>query len=259
MSTDLGIFHFEDGKPSFEDLGKQNGEIHWTEEILMKSLGYETIQSFRKAINRAKQACLSLNLTCEEHFVLQSDGSHLLTRFACYLIAMNGDSRKPQVASAQAWFATLAQTFSSSLEHADGIDRLLIRDEVTDGQKSLASTAKAHGVVRYDIFQNKGYMGMYNMSLDRLCGFKGVPQGQKLIDCMGKSELAAHLFRITQTDDKIKKEGIRGQFHLEKAAHDVGRKVRDTVIELSGTAPENLSLAENVNSVQKKSKALASS
>ena len=255
MSTDLQtVFHFDAGRKSFEDMGQANGATHWREADLMPALGYQTSASFSKAILRAKQSCLSAGLHCEEHFALQPDGTHFLTRFGCYLVAMNGDPKKPQVAAAQAYFATIAQTFQTHLEHADGIDRMLIRGEVTDGHKSLFSTAKSHGVQEYAFFQNAGYMGMYNMSLERLSAMKGVARGEKLIDRMGKAELAAHLFRITQTDEKIKNDDVRGQRALENTARDVGRRVRHTVIELSGKAPENMPLSENIREVRKQIK-----
>ncbi|MEX1229945.1 MAG: hypothetical protein WEB58_06875 [Planctomycetaceae bacterium] len=253
MSTDVTLFHFDDGQVNFEDLGKPNGATHWDDEILRISLGYESRQAFDKVILRAKQACLSLGIQLEDHFTRHDDGSSSLTRFGCYLVAMNGDPRKPQVAAAQAYFAALAETFQSHLEHAEGIERILIRDEIADGQKSLASTAKSHRVENYAFFQNKGYMGMYNMNLDKLSKLKGVKKNE-LIDRMGREEMAAHLFRITQTDAKIRKEDIYGQKNLEDAAFNVGRTVRRVMLENSGTAPESLRPAENVNSVRKKLK-----
>lgn len=254
VSTVLTLFHFDNDRPSFEDLGKPNGATHWREADVRDSLGYQTEASFDKAMTRAKQTCLTLGMSVEDHFARQPDGSYLLTRFGCYLVAMNGDTRKPQVASAQAYFAAIAETFHSHLEHADGIDRLLIREELTDGLKSLASTAKSHGVTNYAFFQNSGYLGMYNMSLTRLVAFKGAKKGEVLIDRMGKAEMAANLFRITQTDEKIKNESIRGQKRLEQTAHDVGRRVRKTMQDLGGKAPEHLPLSEHVNEVRKKLK-----
>jgi DNA-damage-inducible protein D len=255
MSTELTLFHFDLDRPSFEDMGQPNGTTHWTEEVLMDALGYENATSFRKAVMRAKQACLSAGLQCEDHFVLQPDGSHIFTRFGCYLVAMNGAPNKPKVAAAQAYFAAIAQTFESHIAHADGIDRMLIRDELTDGQKSLASTASKHGVENYAFFQNKGYMGLYNMVLKRLCELKGVTSsGAKLMDRMGKAELAANLFRITQTDEKIKNQNIRGQSALEDAAFSVGKMVRSTMISTSGTKPELLPLEEDIKQVKNKIK-----
>lgn len=254
MGNDLTLFHFEEGRTSFEDAGKPNGDTLWHESVLMDALGYESAAAFQKVVSRAKQACLSLNIPCEDHFHRQPDGRHGVTRFGCYLVAMNGDPRKAEVAAAQAYFAAIAETFQSYLEHADGIDRILIREEVTDGQKSLASTAKAHGVKNYAFFQDKGYRGMYNMSLAQLCQYKGVPPKEKLIDRMGKTEMAAHLFRITQTNEKICRESIKGQTRLEQAAYTVGTKVRRTMEDLSGTSPEDLQIAEDVKSVKKKIK-----
>jgi len=216
-------------------------------------LGYVSDTSFSKAITRAKQACLAVGIDIEDHFVRDPEGQHLLTRFACYLVAMNGDSRKPEVASAQAYFAAIAETFQNHLEAAVGIDRVLIREEIVDGQKSLASTASQHGLKNFAFFADKGYRGMYNMSLARLCEFKGTKK-KEFINRMGKVEMAAHLFRITQTDEKIKKHDIRGQQRLEKTAFDVGQIVRKTMIDLSGTTPESLPVTENVRDVRKKLK-----
>lgn len=256
MTNEQGnsLFHFEDGRQSFEDLGEPNGPTHWHESVLMQALGYDSKPGFRKAITRAKQACLSLNIACEKHILLQADGEHVLTRFGCYLVAMNGDPRKPEVAAAQSYFAAIAEGFQTYLEHAEGIERVLIRDEVTDGQKVLASTAKSHGVENYAFFMHKGYMGMYNMSLESICHHKGLKKGERLIDRMGKQELAAHLFRITQTEARITNESIRGQSRLENAAFTVGRTVRRTMEELSGRSPEHLPPAENIGSVKKKLK-----
>lgn len=254
MNTELGVFHFEEDKTSFEDLGKENGVTHWTEEVLMEALGYETAVSFRKAVMRAKQACLAAGMQCEEHFTLQPDGSHILTRFGCYLVAMNGSSAKPKVAAAQIYFARVAETFKNYLEHTEGIERILIRDELTEQNKTLSSSAASRGVSNYAIFQHKGYMGLYNMKLSDLYTLKGVKDGRAFLNRMGKVELAANLFRVTQTEEKIRTQNIRGQKNLEDAAFAVGRAVRKTMQENSQTRPEELPLAEDVNSVKKKIK-----
>lgn len=254
--SELNVFHYDDnGTPTFEELGKANGSRYWLEEDLQKSLGYVGDGSFRKAVMRAMQACLSLGFGCEDNFILK-DGKYRLTRFACYLVAMNGDSKKPEVAAAQLYFAALAETFQNHVDHAEGIDRLLVRDEVKDGMKSLQGTAKSHGVQNYAFFMNAGYRGMYNMDLTRLASAKGLRADErgKLLDRMNKEELAANLFRITQTDAKIKLDDIRGQRGLETAAFDVGQKVRKTMMDISGVAPENLPLAEPIQEVKKKLK-----
>jgi DNA-damage-inducible protein D len=216
----------------------------------MQALGYAEGGSFRKAITRAMQACLSIGIQTEENFHLV-DGSYKMTRFACYLVAMNADTKKPQVAAAQMYFAAIAETFTTALEHADGIERVAIRDEMTDGMKSLGGTAKSHGVTNYAFFQNAGYRGMYNMDLARVSSFKGLPHGEKLLDRMGKVELAANLFRITQTEERIKNKNLRGQGQLENAAHGVGREVRKIMMDNTGTAPEHLALSQPIRDVKK--------
>jgi DNA-damage-inducible protein D len=259
MSANDAVFHFDSDRPSFEDQAEGNGATHWTEAVLMRALGYDDRNSFARVILRAKRACLTAGLHSEEHFILQSDGTHLLTRFGCYLVAMNGTSAKPQVAAAQVYFAKLAQTFQTCLEHADGLDRMLIREELSDGHRSLASTAKRHGVENYAFFQNKGYMGLYNMGLKALCDLKGIRgnssgSGAKLMDMMGKAELAANLFRVTQTDERVKNQNIHGQRALEDAAFNVGREVRNLMIRNGSSAPENLPLAEDIKEVKRKIK-----
>ena len=254
MTNMPALFHFDSDRQSFEDIGRPNGITHWLDSELMIALGYQSTDSFQKAILKAKQTCLTLGIDIEDHFVRQPDATWLLTRFACYLVAMNGDTRKPEVAAAQAYFAAIAATFEDHLQHADGIDRLLIRDEITDGQKSLSSTAKKHGVQNYAFFQDAGYIGMYNMNLKTLTAKKGLKKGEKLIDRMGKEEMAAHLFRITQTDAKIKRDNVQGQSHLEHVAKQVGQTVRKTMLETSGTKPETLPIVDDVKDVKKKLK-----
>ncbi|MBX3451156.1 MAG: hypothetical protein KF777_16440 [Planctomycetaceae bacterium] len=252
--TDIILFHFDDS-PSFEDLAIKNGTNLWEELALMQALGYQTPDAFKKVVMKAMQACLTLGIPTEDNFVRAEAGTYRYTRFACYLVAMNADTRKPQVAAAQLYFAALAETFQSALEHADAIDRVLIRDEVSEGEKSLSSTAKSHGVVNYAFFQNAGYRGMYNMNLKKLKEKKGVKASQNLIDRMGKEELAAHLFRITQTNAKIRNSGVQGQIALEQTAEQVGKQVRKSMLEISGHKPEDLPAAAPINDVKKNLKA----
>ena len=204
---------------------------------------------------RAMQACLSLGIIPDDNFV-REDESYKLTRFACYLVAMNGDTKKQQVAAAQVYFASLAATYATHLEHTDGIDRLVIRDEVKDGEKSLASTAKRHGVQGrgYGIFKDAGYRGMYNMSLKELKQYKGLKEKVVVADHMGRPELAAHLFRITQTEARIEQKGIQGQRLLNEAARTVGASVRELVIRNTGETPEDIPIAEPINQVRKRIK-----
>lgn len=255
------IFHFNKDKQNFDDFGLENGMKFWYARQFMSMLGYEDFQSFKKAINKAMIACDALGIGMENNFISINrdiDGKNLqdykLSRFACYMTAMNGDVKKPEVASAQAYFVTLAESMRRYIEQSQNIERVLIREDISEREKSLSSVAKTAGVDNYAYFQNAGYLGLYNMPLNRLKLVKGIQQQRTLLDFMGKEELAANLFRITQTEAKIKNENLVGQNRLERAAKDVGHKIRNTMIEISGTTPENLPIAEDIKEVKKELK-----
>lgn len=248
--TQLVTFRAGDDGQDFERLGVENGSRTWKESDLAVALGYAETSSFRKAVTRGMQACLSLGISIEENFHLEG-GAYKLTRFACYLVAMNADAKKTQVASAQVYFARLAETFANAYEHVEGVERIAIREEMADGNKALSATAKAHGVKDYALFQNAGYRGMYNMDLRKLKDVKGLPDGQKLLDRMSKAELAGNLFRVTQTEESIKSKNLRGQQQLEQTAKNIGSEVRRMMIANTGTAPESIPLAPPIKDVKK--------
>lgn len=226
----------------------------WSARWLMSALGYSDFSSFQKVINKAKQVCLTLDIELEVNFqkVVGSNSPDdiFLSRFACYLTVMHADPRKAEVAKAQRFFATTIETVRQFISDAEDIERVSIRQDLSDHDKALSSTAKSHGVENYAFFLNKGYLGMYNMPLNRLKSLKGVPEGRPVFDFMGKEELAANLFRVTQTEAKIRNESIRGQNRLELAAYSVGQKVRQTMVELSGTTPEHLPAAQDIKGVR---------
>lgn len=252
------VFHFDENKDNFESHAIDNGSVCWYASDLSEMLGYQSLDSFNKAINRAISACTALNIPVVENFQQvkrtvegRTFNDYKLTRFACYLATMNGNTSKPQVAAAQAYFATLADSFRQSFQEAEGVERVLIRDEICEREKTLSGVAKQAGVQTYAFFQSAGYRGMYNMTLSQLRERRHLPSNQTPLDYMGKTELAGNLFRITQTEEKIRNERIRGQANLEKTAHHVGAKVRRTMIELSGTPPEMLPVNEDIREVRK--------
>ncbi len=256
--NELEVFHFDSTKTNFENLGHTNGTRTWWARDLMVVLGYQDFTSFERTINRAIRACTTIAIDVFENFQQQKrdiDGKpvrdYKLSRFACYLTAMNGDVKKPAVAKAQAYFATVAEAATQYFQGSENVERVVIRDEVSEGEKSLGSTAKRAGVVNYAYFQNAGYRGLYNMDLYQLRKMKRVDSSRSLLDFMGKEELAANLFRITQTEAKINQEGIRGQGALESAAKTVGRKVRETMIDISGNRPEHLPTSGDINEVRR--------
>ena len=254
-------FHLQPDKPGFEALSKSNGFRYWWASELAVTPGYESLNSFRKAVERAMMALTSLDITVFDNIVQEQREvggkiivDYRLSRFACYLAAMNGDPKKPQVAQAQAYFVQWAEACRLYLEQADGVERVAIRGEISEHERTLSGTAKRAGVTEYGLFQNAGYRGLYNMNLRELRRHKGVPDGRTPLDFMGKTELAANLFRVTQTDEKIRAERIRGQKPLERAAEDVGREVRRTMVKISGKRPEDLPPAEDIKEVHKKLK-----
>lgn len=256
--AEFDAFGFDDSGQNFEAFSMENGFTFWYASKLMDLLGYENWQSFQKAINKAMTTCNSLNIPIIENFIQEfkivDDKQVLdfkLSRFACYLTVMNGDVKKPFVAKAQAYFATIAGAVQNYLSEAEKVERLQIREEVTDKEKSLSSVASRAGVEIYGYFQNAGYRGMYNKNMNDLKRIRGIDKKKSLLDFMGREELAANLFRITQTELKIKSEQIRGQKNLEEAANTVGKKVRKTMLDISNIAPENLPKHQEISQVKK--------
>jgi len=242
----------------FEDLGRENGMHFWWASDLMFFLGYEAINvANSQPIQRAMTACNALNVPIHESFSSTErdvDGKKFLdfklSRFACYLVAMNADPRKERVAQAQAYFATLADQVQRHLEERESIDRVINREHITQQEKALSSTAYLHGVKNYALFQNAGYRGLYNRDISVLKKIKRVQDGS-LLDFMGSEELAANIFRISQTNQKIKNEDIQGQRPLEDAAEKVGQIVRQAIKSAGGTMPELLPTADHIGNVKK--------
>jgi len=254
-------FDVAPSEQQFESLGQDNGFRFWYARQLADLLGYKNANTFRKAIERAMTMLTTLGIPIYENIVsvkVTVDGREMedfkLSRFACYLAAMNGDVKKPEVAKAQLYFITWAEACRLEIEQANSVERVAIRAEIKDHEKALNSAASEAGVTDFALFQNAGYRGMYNMNLGQLRILKGIPSGRSALDFMGKTELAANLFRVTQTEEKIRGEKIQGQRSLEGVAEQVGRKVRKTMIEISGKKPENLPPAEDIKTVHKKLK-----
>ena len=244
--------YFDGEGEVFEQRGRPNGGVYWLASDFMAMLGYSTFSTFENAINRAIATCTTLKIPVAENFEQVGGDDYRLTRFACYLVAMNGDTRKPQVALAQAYFAGLAEAAQEYINSAQDVERVQIRDEVSEREKGLVSAAKKAGVVDYGLFQNAGYRGMYNMNLTRLKNVKGLGDMKRsLLDFMGKRELAGNLFRITETEARLTSEKTRGQRPAEVVAEDVGKKVRKTMIENTGTHPELLHLEGDIQGVKK--------
>ena len=242
---------------TFEDFSHQNGITYWWASDFMKMMGYPNLVSFTKPINRAMQACLSINIDCHDNFIKTEriiDGNTIsdfkLTRFACYMIAMNGDIKKPEVARAQVYFAKQAEQINVMLAGSNDVDRLITREEIKDGNKSLMSAAKSSGVVNFGLFMDAGYMGMYNSGIKKITQRKGVPVG-KLYDYMGKTELSANLFRIALTEENLKQKNIFNEAHANQIHRKVGAEIRKMVKDNTGLNPEELPVERRLADVGK--------
>ncbi|OFX35848.1 MAG: damage-inducible protein [Bacteroidetes bacterium GWA2_32_17] len=254
------IQNINNGSLSFEDFKIENGITYWWASDLMTMLGYKDMKSFQKVLDRATKAFVSLNIPHYENIIAElreKDGHNVqdfkLTRFACYMSVMNGDPKKVEVAQAQVYFAQQTRKFELYIQNNNELDRLLIREELTEGNKSLASVVKQAGLIDFAKFHNAGYLGMYNMPSWQLEKKRGVKKG-KLMDYMGRTELAANLFRVTQTEERIKNEGITGQANLEQTHFQVGKEVRGIVQKNVGKNPENLIQEKLLSDIKKELK-----
>lgn len=255
------FFFFDDYEQnSFEDIKHidEDGTEFWYARELQEVLEYKEWRNFNKVIEKAKEACIRSGNVEISHFVdvnkmVEGGVADLpvrdikLTRYACYLIAQNGDPRKEVIALAQTYFAVqtrkqeLQDNFDSLTEDQK---RLAIRSDLKEHNKSLVEAAKQAGVETqkdYATFQNKGYQGLYGgLGAKEIHERKGLKKSQKILDHMGSEELAANLFRATQTDAKLRRENIQGKAAANAVHYSVGAKVRQTIEELGGTMPEDL-------------------
>jgi len=253
----------------FESIKKldEDGIEYWLARELMDILGYSEWRSFDEVIARAIKASTNSGQDTLNHFgqltKMVRTGSNAvrptkdwkLDRYACYLIAQNGDSTKSEIALAQTYFAiqTRKQEILEGLSTSE--KRLQKRQEATDKNKLLFSTAKQAGVSNFGLFNDAGYKGLYEMPLAQVEAKKNVPKGE-LLDHMGSEELGANIFRITQTEAKLKRENIYGDIDSRKTHFDVGKKVRQTMRELGSEMPENLKPEKHIREIKREVKAI---
>ncbi len=248
---------------TFESLrhSDEEGNEYWQARELSKVLEYSEYRHFLPVIEKAKEACIQSGNRVEDHFedilemvdigsgAKRSVPDVRLSRYACYLIVQNGDPSKPVIANGQTYFAvqTRRQELADDARFAQLSEderRLMLRDELTQHNKALTAAAKDAGVetsLDYAIFQDHGYRGLYGgLGARDIHARKGLKKSQKILDHMGSTELAANLFRATQTEEKLRRDNVKGKQRANKTHHEVGAKVRKTIEELGGTMPEEL-------------------
>lgn len=245
---------------SIKHIDDQGNEF-WSARELYLLLDYSEWRNFTKVIDKAMKACESSHIKVSSHFVEANKmvqlgvgtqrqvSDFLLSRYACYLIVQNGDPSKPVIAAGQTYFAV--QTRRQELADEEQFKqlqedqkRLYLRNELKEHNKQLVETAQKAGVesnLDFAIFQNHGYKGLYG-GLDNkaIHARKGLQKNEKILDHMGSTELAANLFRATQTEEKLRRDNIQTKQEANQTHFDVGKKVRQTIQELGGTMPEDL-------------------
>lgn len=266
METEVYMFFFYDKDESvFENIKKhlEDGTEFWYARELQDVLEYTEWRNFKKVIDKAKIACDNSGNYVDDHFVdvnkmvqIGSGADRIvddiqLSRYACYLIVQNGDPRKEIIAIGQTYFAVKTRQ-QEVIENYDILTeeqkRLAIRNEIAAHNKALAEAANQAGItkpVEYAIFQNFGYKGLYGgMDMKAIHKHKGLKKSQKILDHMGSTELAANLFRATQTEEKLRRDKVSGKNEANRTHFEVGAKVRQTIKELGGTMPEDLPTPE---------------
>lgn len=287
------LFQFDDGNminathsdgPGYSDLTFESikhvneyGQEYWNARELFKTLDYTEYNKFVPVLKKAMVACEKSGNDISDHFAEVSEmvqigsgaerafPSYRLSRYACYLIVQNGDSRKQVIALGQTYFAvkTRQQELIDNYEDlSDDQKRLSIRHEMREHNKSLADAAHNAGVETppdYAKFQNKGYQGLYGgLSRSDIHQQKGLKKNQDILDHMGHEELAANLFRATQTEAKLRRENIQGKEQANQTHYEVGKKVRQTIADLGGTMPEELPTPEkSIKQIEREQKRLS--
>lgn len=248
---------------TFESIRRSDaeGNEYWIARELAKVLDYSEYRHFLPVIERAKEACRTSDHNVRDHFedilemVVIGSGAKRqipgvkLSRYACYLIVQNGDPSKSVIANGQTYFAL--QTRRQELQDSEAFakltedeKRLAIRNELAEHNKHLAAAARDAGVetpLDYAIFQDHGYKGLYGgLGAKDIHSRKNLKKSQKILDHMGSTELAANLFRATQTEEKLRRDKVRGKQNANQTHYAVGAKVRQTIKDLGGTMPEAL-------------------
>lgn len=239
----------------------EDGVEYWLARELQPVLEYDKWSNFKGVVAKARTAAEQAGQSVEDHFtdvgkmVTLGSGAQRevedfkLSRYACYLVVQNGDPSKPVIANGQTYFAIQTRRAELAEDEAfrrlsEDQKRLFLRNEVREHNKQLVETAQRAGVetpVDFAIFQDHGYRGLYGgLRAKNIHARKKLKKSQAILDHMGSTELAANLFRATQTEEKLRREQITGKTEANQTHFEVGKRVRQTIADIGGTMPEDL-------------------
>jgi len=265
MNDNLSI----QNQKSFEDLRQTNpySAEYWSARDLQPLLGYNQWRSFENAVTKAITSCQKSGNSPDNHFArarkpiiggkgaVQETPDYHLSRFACYLIAQNGDPRKPEIANAQKYFAIQTRRQEIADTMTEDIERLELRKQTTEEFRALSGAARNAGVQNkmFGVFHDAGYKGLYgSKGVEDIKKFKHIDKSDNLMDRMNATELAANQFRMTQTREKLQKTRIKDQQIAIQTHKQIGREVRDAIKRIGGTLPENIPPAEHIKQVERR-------
>ena len=260
----------------FEDIKHidETGNEYWLARELQNILGYHQWRSINDLIERAKTACQESKYNIDDHFVAQRKMIKLakgatrnvidykLSRYACYLIVMNWNPQKEIIALGQTYFAIQTRKQElSELEYnnlTEDEKRLYRRNQARKGNYNLNQTAVKSGVKDLARFHNAGYKGLYNgETADDIFKRKKLRYREDILDNMGSEELADNIFRIAQTDAKLKRDRVDNEYTANFVHYEVGKEVRNSIQRLGGTMPEDLPTPDrSLKELEKESKML---
>jgi len=247
--------------PDFDRIRQENsyGEPYWSARDLAPLLGYKKWQRFEDAINRAMDSCRTNGNAIEQHFTstekptvgghgaVQNAKDWLMSKYGCWLVAMNGDVRKPEIAAAQAYFlvSTAENEMHTLRIHQE--QRLMLREKVSEGNTSLFEAAALSGVQspHFGIFEDAGILGQYTLTTAELEEKRQIPSGE-LYNTMPPHELAGNLLRSTQTDYNLRTKAIEDEERAIAEHYSNGKQVRDAMIAMSGEKPEDIAPAPSI-------------
>jgi DNA-damage-inducible protein D len=241
------------------------GSVYWMARDLLPILGYSRWENFVNVVDKARMACESAGVESIHQFRETTKGipagkgaevqraDFFLSRYACYLICMNGDTSKPEIGFAQTYFAVQTRRQEVRDQILSTQPRTAVRERIRHANKKLNSAAKQAGVQHYGTFHDAGYRGLYDgLGKSEIETLKKIPPNEDLLDCIDRAELAANEFRITQTEEKLLREKVQGETNAVNTHFRVGKAVRKTIADLGGTMPEKLPRAPSIKKLAKK-------